>query len=145
MLFDVLMMIEVTKREHPGVTLEACSASAVKKLERRAPYIFPGNAPAASVEEANKAWEAGKRAERDKAAGATSAREVPESPPSKLQAAEPTTATAPVRQEPTAGAARPIELFDVGDDDGDGGLSEWEKDFHRDAGPPSVTSEDEDD
>ena len=143
-LFDVLMMIEVTKREHPEVNLEACSASAVKKLERRAPYIFPGNAPAGSVADANKAWEAGKRAERETVAAAACS-DVPESPPSKLQHADPTTATTAAPPEPTAAVARSLGLAELDDEGNDDGLSEWDRDFKRDAGPPSITSEDDDD
>ena len=41
-LFDVLMLIEVTSREHQGVSLEACKASACAKVRKRCPYIFDG-------------------------------------------------------------------------------------------------------
>ena len=56
-LFDALMAIEVTRRAHPEVTLEACAASANTKLERRCPYIF-GGPPVATVEEAEAGWAA---------------------------------------------------------------------------------------
>ena len=54
-LFDVMMMIEVTSREHPAVTLEACTASACQKVRKRCPYIF-GGARANTIEEAEAAW-----------------------------------------------------------------------------------------
>ena len=60
-LFDVLMMIEVTGREH-DVTLESCCASACEKLRQRSPYLFSGASPK-SIEEAEAMWQAGKRQE----------------------------------------------------------------------------------
>jgi len=62
-LFDVLMMIEVSGRERPEISLEACAASACKKLETRSPYLFNGPA-AMTLEEAERAWQAGKQNER---------------------------------------------------------------------------------
>jgi NTP pyrophosphatase (non-canonical NTP hydrolase) len=60
-LFDVLMMIEVSGREHE-VTLESCCASACEKLRQRSPYLFSGASPK-SIEEAEAMWQAGKRQE----------------------------------------------------------------------------------
>jgi hypothetical protein len=70
-LFDVLMMIEVSRRDHPNVTLEACCASACAKLERRAPYLF--GAPAMTIAEAEAAWQAGKSKEVSGASAAPAA------------------------------------------------------------------------
>lgn len=62
-LFDVMMLIQVSQRSHPGVSIEACSASAIEKLKTRAPYVFGAGAPT-TVAEASAYWAAGKDAEQ---------------------------------------------------------------------------------
>jgi NTP pyrophosphatase (non-canonical NTP hydrolase) len=201
-LFDVLMMIEVSGRDRPAITLESCAASACSKLKRRSPYLFYGSVPA-TVEEAEAAWQAGKQLEQAEAGAqpmpppASPASHQPpliQAPPSALvepvpmpvperqgqqqQLAEAAPGSARQRQQqPAAPASRGGRLVTTGaaarsvgtgstisllagamplshgedededgDEDGDEdvGLTEWERDFRRGAGPPSE-SEDEDD
>ena len=154
-LFDALMLIEVTQREHAEVSLDACAASACSKLRRRCPYIF-GGPPASTVEEAESAWQAAKRAERE--ATAMSPPPVAASPDAAtvvLAAATvaPSPAAAPVSR--VAAFSRPAAVMrsadisaavreDKHDDDEDTGLAEWEADYRRNLGPPT-DSEGEDD
>lgn len=56
-LFDVLMLIEASSRAHGTGGLDAVSASAVRKLRRRAPYAFEGGPVVASTEAAAELWE----------------------------------------------------------------------------------------
>lgn len=213
-LFDVLMLIEVTGREHGGVSLEACTRSACAKVVKRCPYIDwhspNGGATAKTVAEAEAAWQSAKRTENDKTSTALDV--VPPAPLStslapqteiiphadspahkslassaaaasaaiKAAAAEAHGAAGAVQAEllrrrellatelqreelaetcstaakhavsrPAAHAvARQDELRSAvrssgaEDDDsgsGDGGFAEWEADFRRAAGPPSIS------
>ena len=98
-LFDVLLMIEVTQRDHPEVTMQACCTSACDKLARRSPYLF-GGPPATTVEEAQAAWQAGKQVEKSgktlHAAGSAS----PPRPPPESQIASPSPRSRPVSSYP---------------------------------------------
>ncbi len=137
-LFDVLMMIEVSSRAHPDITLEACAASACKKLERRSPYLFDGPVPA-TLEEAEAAWQAGKQLEQ--AEGGTQ-------PADTAPIVSPVTQLPPSVPMPAPGpaATSPITHHSIAEDDGDddAGLTEWERDFRRGAGPPSESEDEED-
>jgi len=93
-LFDVLMMIEVSGRDRPAITLESCAASACSKLKRRSPYLFYGSVPA-TVEEAEAAWQAGKQLEQAEA-GAQPMPPLIQAPPSAL--VEPVPMPVPERQ-----------------------------------------------
>jgi NTP pyrophosphatase (non-canonical NTP hydrolase) len=148
-LFDALMLIEVTQRTVPQVSLEACAASANRKLRRRCPYIF-GGATASTIEEAEAAWQAAKRAERETEAAAATVRAAPAvEPAAAALPPEPmaANATAPAAAAPAAlaPAASPVgmatvvanaplvdSLLDDEDDDTDAGLAEWEADLRRD-------------
>lgn len=145
MLFDALMAIEVTRRAHPTVTLEACAASANAKLRRRTPYIF-GGPPAATTEDAEAAWQAAKKAEREAEAAAQQvpppAEPVVEaplspSPPAVIDLVEPSS------RPGAAAASRPFGDSDA--EDQDASLAEWEADFRRGVGPPSDDDASDDD
>ena len=185
-LFDVLMMIEVSGRDRPAITLESCATSACRKLKRRSPYLFYGSVPA-TVEEAEAAWQAGKQLEQAEAGAQPMP--PPASPashqPPLIQASpsalvKPVPMPVPERQgqhQPTAPAGRGGRLVTTGaaarsvgtgstisllagamplshgedededgDEDGDEdvGLTEWDRDFRRGAGPPSESEEEDD-
>ena len=176
-LFDVLMMIEVSGRDRPAITLESCAASACGKLRRRSPYLFFGSVPA-TVEEAEAAWQAGKQLEQTEAgaqpmpppASPASHQSTPiQAPPSAP--VEPVPMPVPERQgqQPPPPAGRGSRLVTIGaaarsagtgstislpagamdlshdeDEDEDVGLTEWERDFRRGAGPPSESEDDDD-
>ena len=139
-LFDALMLIEVAKRDHPKVSLDACTASACAKLRRRCPYIFDGPS-VSTIEEAEAGWQAAKRAERDEEA--TVPLERVAAPPPPLP---PSPAPAPVLPaKPAAASKRVVVAIDDDGDGDDGGLDEWERDFRRGTGPPSESDGDDDD
>ena len=148
-LFDALMLIEVTRREHAEVSLDACAASACSKLRRRCPYIF-GGPQVSTVEEAESAWQAAKRAEREAAARAEPTLPVAAVPAAATAAPPPPAAAvsrfAAVRRsaEDAAPAAVQLEVEDKHDDDEYSGLAEWEADYRRGVGP-ATDSDDEDD
>ncbi len=192
-LFDALMLIEVTKRDHPAeVNLEACAASACAKLRRRCPYIF-GGSPASTVEEAEAAWQSAKRAERERAeaavieaaetvvtpvqpasqraereraeaaaeeaaammttaAAATMAAHAPNTPAAAAAAVAKAAAKvdalvsmpralAPAAMLRIQSAFEAAAFEEEDDDEEDETLKEWERDFGRDAGPPSDSEE----
>ena len=159
-LFDALMMIEVTRRNHSQVSINACAASALDKLRRRAPYMFDGKG-ASSIEEAEAGWQAAKQAERDaekaSAAAASAERQsgVAAAPANSvpaegaqadaLQSTRKPPSSRPPQGHQTPALAEPARAAPPGDvlseSDDDGGLAEWESDFKKAAGPPS---EDED-
>jgi len=155
-LFDVLMAIECTRRQYPEVTLGAVQASAVEKVKRRCPYVFGDAAPAASVAEAEAAWQAAKGRERSAAllsndeSTSLSSFEEPQQFNAGLTQAEVQSLLQPPEQAPTAQQrkhdrgqmANLAAPADESDDSFDAGLTEWENDYKRDAGPPS-DSEDE--
>jgi len=70
-LFDALLLIRVCERDVPGVSLEGVCEAANLKLRRRVPYMFSG-APAPSIEEAERGWQAAKKREREATEAATS-------------------------------------------------------------------------
>ena len=75
LLFNVLLAIEVCKRETGGsgessVSLEAAAAASVAKLRRRYPPLEQGTLAEMSAEEASRVWLKGKEAEAAEAAEA---------------------------------------------------------------------------
>ena len=151
-LFDVLMMIEVSGREHE-VTLESCCASACEKLRQRSPYLFSGASPK-SIEEAEAMWQAGKRQEaadeKDEVPAPVLVPPAAHSPPPmptlpKPQPQHLSTATSgavPVAVATSGAVPAAVAIsgavYGEGDDSSDEeGLAEWEADFRRDAGPTS--------
>ena len=167
-LFDVLMMIEVTHREHREVTVQACAASACQKLRKRSPYLF-GGAAVKTLEEAEQAWQAGKLGEQSEAK-AHPERSIKQM--STVEAAQGEAACAsPSDVEPASGyfangkvsscyrqgegslplqpsSARDCLVRDMCPDEDatsvDSGLAEWEADFRRGAGPESDSEEEDD-
>jgi XTP/dITP diphosphohydrolase len=152
-LFDALMMIEVTRRSHPEVNVDACAASALEKLRRRAPYMFNGKGTS-SIEEAEAGWQAAKQAERaaEMAAAPAAATPPAQSSTHAREAAANDAASELALQNslPPLPRPAPTDLSQpallAGKDseaEDDGGLGEWERDFKSAAGPPSEDDDSE--
>ncbi|KAL1504378.1 hypothetical protein AB1Y20_010784 [Prymnesium parvum] len=130
-LFDVLLLIRVSARDH-GIDLESCCTSAVEKIERRCPYLSDPALRAATASDATRLWSQAKLAEQT-AGGCHNAAESRTHEPCLASAQ--VVGTAPVECEEVVGAraAASISRHEEGAIDTPlAGLSEWEADLLSD-------------